>query len=572
MSDASEALKGRNPRRSLASPGGASAFSVVFVEFAAISSKPRCLPEVTQIRSSLPGWIRRNVWLVLPVIWLAAMVLFYPFRFVFEFDIDEGVHLIEALMQARGQALYDDVFIDHPPLLPYGLSWLVRWFGNSVTIGRVSILLISTALMTSSAFLLKEAWGTAHSVAASFLLAVLPYYSQLSVSVMTGLPAIALAVGGLVAFALWKRSKHWWWLSISAAALGLSVMTKLFTVWLAMVLLVYLVAEGAGRITKGESVATALRPALLLGGEFLIVVAGFLVFLVGLENLPQLLRLHARAAEVQFFTQRAQSLNINTYLGATWGILGLAIMGSILAIRSRGWAGWVLAGWLGASYTFLFFTIPVWYHHQLLITVPAALLAAVFIGECARGVWAELGKARVDRVRLLMAASGLAISLVVTASRIPPFLSNFQPALPNLRPGESLGGREFEVLAIMSDYADETDLLVTDRPMFAFRLGVSVPPELAMFSEKRLLADPSFRGQVLAVLREVNPEQVLLARFSLPEIERRLNDGYERVYVYQNYRLYIRQDLVQTDPNEKRARAQEPVSEPPTMEDKLPPW
>ena len=46
--------------------------------------------------------------------------------------------------------------------------------------------------------------------------------------------------------------------------------------------------------------------------------------------------------------------------------------------------------------------------------------------------------------------------------------------------------------------------------------------------------------QVLAAIRAYAPKVVLLARFELPQVRAHLEQGYELVYAYYPFRLYVR--------------------------------
>jgi hypothetical protein len=71
------------------------------------------------LKKRRPGW--KDLYLLLPLVFLILMVLYFPFRERFEFDPDEGVEAMKALLLARGYSMYSDIWSDHPPLSPGGL-------------------------------------------------------------------------------------------------------------------------------------------------------------------------------------------------------------------------------------------------------------------------------------------------------------------------------------------------------------------------------------------------------------------------------------------------------------------
>jgi hypothetical protein len=78
---------------------------------------------------------------------------------------------------------------------------------------------------------------------------------------------------------------------------------------------------------------------------------------------------------------------------------------------------------------------------------------------------------------------------------------------------------KLKTLETMNEYADRTNWIMTDMPMYAFRVGRPVPPNLATFSQKRLATGSLTEEDILAAMREYRPEQVLIARFEIPALE-----------------------------------------------------
>ena len=97
----------------------------------------------------------------------------------------------------------------------------------------------------------------------------------------------------------------------------------------------------------------------------------------------------------------------------------------------------------------------------------------------------------------------------------------------------------------MEEYADQTKWVVTDMPMYAFRIHLPVPPQLATFSEKRIATGSLTEEEILATMSEYNPEQVLVARFAIPSLETYLKEHYTLVAAEEVFRLFIRNDIVQ---------------------------
>src|SRR5512142_1688130 len=70
--------------------------------------------------------------LLIPLAFLLLMAAYAPVSDGREFDTDEGVNLIKALLVGRGHALYSEIWDDQPPLLTAALAGWFHQFGNSV--------------------------------------------------------------------------------------------------------------------------------------------------------------------------------------------------------------------------------------------------------------------------------------------------------------------------------------------------------------------------------------------------------------------------------------------------------
>jgi hypothetical protein len=104
-------------------------------------------------------------------------------------------------------------------------------------------------------------------------------------------------------------------------------------------------------------------------------------------------------------------------------------------------------------------------------------------------------------------------------------------------------GGKLRVIRTMQEYADQTNWILTDMPMYAFRVQRPVPPILATFSSKRLATGSLTEEDILAAMREYRPEQVLMARFEIPALEQYIQEHYTLILSAEYFRLFIRNDL-----------------------------
>ena len=348
------------------------------------------------------------------------------------------------------------------------------------------------------------------------LVACVPYYLKLSCSVMIGLPALALAVLSLAAHARWRRTRAPGLLASSAVLLALSVLIKGFT-------LILLPAVGAGMLLDRElgSVRERVSGLLLWIGVFAGVALTLLLVLVGPRNLDQLINTHWQALR----TDACGGTTLGASLRHTHPVLFLAVAGGCVAWRRRSQDALYVALWAFLATVALSLHRPMWDHQQLLLSVPCAMLAAELVTTCPR-LWHRLSAREAAwSVRL---ASGLLLTTgLVLAGAHARFAARTA--------ARWMGGNDrnkhaddWELVGLMARRAGATDWVVTDRPIYAFRAGLLVPPEMAVLSRKRVVTGLFNDEWMLACLRRYHPEQVALARFPWSSV---------RPYLEANYRL-----------------------------------
>ncbi len=150
----------------------------------------------------------------------------------------------------------------------------------------------------------------------------------------------------------------------------------------------------------------------------------------------------------------------------------------------------------------------------------------------------------------LLIAAGLASLLLVGAFRVPDAYALFQQQA-NV---DATQRHPFEdkLLKKINQYAPQTDWMLTDMPMFAFRAGVKVPPNLVVISWKRLAAGDLTKQEILNALQTLRPEQVLFGRFQFTTLNKYIAENYDLVLERsdEKTRLYIRKDLRNSIPVE----------------------
>lgn len=501
---------------------------------------------MTRIKNRIAGQNKS-----LNLIWCGAtaltffliVIIFHPFREVFAFDTDEGFNLMKSMLVVRGYPLYTETWSDQPPLFTYSLAAIFRIVGFEVNAGRVFVLTLSSVLIGGAFIFLQQSWSKWHGLAAAILIVLLPHYLTLSVSNMVGLPALAFAVSSLALLATWHEQRKRKWLILSAIILSLAVFTKLFTGFL---IPIFLVGVIIGEYKHGGNTNPwiwRLYPAMLWLGTLIGCIFLLGLIFVGAENISQLVIPHLVAKIQSSRNINFDSLPIEWHLREAWAILLLAILGSLIAIIKKKWLTLYLLAWMGVAYLLLRNYSPVWYHHQLIITIPAAMLAGITIGEIVDEIFISKHPNVLPIEMKMLLMSGALISLITLVIRVPVLVDEFNQQ-PNKRFIESgtLSVNE-RILKRMASHAEETEWVFTDLPIYPFRVGLKVPPELAVISAKRIFTGTLTDEQILNVLREKRPEQVLLGRFDYPSVNNYIDTNYKLIFNMEDKRLYLRNDL-----------------------------
>jgi hypothetical protein len=426
------------------------------------------------------------------------------------------------------------------------------------------VLVFASLLVWAAAQYLRLAWGNFAALCGVVILALMPSLLVWSVAVVIGLPAIALAAAALLALAYWSRARRPAWLAVSGALFGLSLLTKLFTGFLAPVFIGGLLVEAALRRPRSwlrlggpAMLWTAACGVTLLGAAALLLRPWQVSAAGQAEFLRQLIQPHFGAAGLATAALPEEAQTINTYLAGSLPALGLALLGAGLGVARRRWLMLYPAAWVGLAYLALLNYRPVWGHHQALVTVPAALLAGVATAEALGGAarWAASWRPRWEAQpagsppagagALAVTAVGLLLLAWTLAQLAPPALTLFASGQVPDSPRLSSEERFMKKIAV---YAPQTRWMATDLAMYAFRAGLPVPPELAVISWKRLAVGGLSDAALLEILQQRQPEQVLLGRFEFPGIEPYLAEKYvlvlERGEARQRVRLFVRRDLL----------------------------
>jgi 4-amino-4-deoxy-L-arabinose transferase-like glycosyltransferase len=483
--------------------------------------------------------------LLLPIVVASVFLVFtfsyFPFREKLQFDTDEGLNLMRSMLVVDGHSLYSEISSDQPPLFTQILALLFRVTGFEVNPARSLVLLFSTLLVWSGAQFLQLTWGRLAAVLFLPLVIMVPRYLVLSTAVMIGVPSIALASVSMLFVILWHQKKSSLWLILSAFTLALSVLIKLFTGFFAPIFLIGITASAYFEARETGFSWKMLRPAVIWSVCFAALVLLLGLILVGPQNIWLIIFPHMTAPSIE--NLQGANYTINAHLKSAVPLLFMGLFGALVSIYRHNWLGLYPLAWAAVAYTLFSFYSPVFYHHQLLITIPVAMLAAAAIGDGILTLIRIRQLSELIRFQTLLGAASL-IGFVLVARQYAPGLDQQlmdSPRISDISLRATPG--KLKVIRTMNEYIEQTNWIMTDMPMYAFRVHRPVPPSIATFSSKRLATGSLTEADILTAMREYRPEQVLMARFEIPPLEAYLQENYTLILSVEFFRLFIRNDL-----------------------------
>ncbi len=489
-----------------------------------------------------------QIWLqfILPIFLLiVGLNIIYLFD-CFKFDTDEGFNLMKAFLVNNDYRLYQEIWNDQPPILTHLLAFSFRVFEPNIEFSRTIILLFSTFILWQTWLILYRLGGSIHAWIGSLLLLISPNYLRLSVGVMVGLPCLSLAMGAVTTIIQWHLSKKKIWLIVSALLLSLSITTKLFTFFLAPIIVIGIFIEQNihnfknSKSKKLRWQLPALWIAVFLGSTFLI-----LFTLVGIDNIHYLIDNHTSARSVDVF----QEINLKKELKNNYLIFlsCFTSWATFIAYQRKQWCLFYFTAWLITAFVLLAQHKPVWYHHMILIHIPALILVGYAIGEIITKVTSGQSFLRQWKQKKIL--TFIAFAIVVgcvlligeQTKKTYRTVAKWQVTCGYENAPDDL---RYSIVEEISQLSPQTNWILTDLPMYAFRSGISVPPPVAVLSLKQLQTGIMVEQDIVDVINQYQPEQVLLGRFEWNELTEFLSQNYQLKTQKENYRLYVKKELL----------------------------
>jgi hypothetical protein len=489
-----------------------------------------------------------------------SILLLYPYSEVYEFDPDEGNRLMIAKLVSEGHALYGEIWNDQPPLMTFVLRAWCGIFGWDVNAARVLTLILASVM----AFAGYDAIRTAFSVSGRFssrvaghvgglvwvlLLPLVDTFLRLSVSAMVGLPSIAFAVLAVWAFVHWTVSNRQSWLIASGVLMGCSLMIKAFTGFLLPILGVAILITATLCLRKGDPLWKVLPAPAIWSVAVIGFCAALLLAVVPIGDFSQLVAPHLKGTDVDIGgADDASLVRLASYVGQAKWLFWLAGIGVVAVAVQRKWSLLVVAAWCVVGYVGLRNHAPIWYHHAVLITIPAALMAGALFAAVIDGLWPF--RLRVET--LVSAVTGIS-GVVVLVLLLVQFAGRPHPTFGEMRQAESARHRYFTALIDeVQKLNPGNTVIVTDRQMYALNAGVSIPPNHGLTTSKRVDTGNLTADEFISEIETYQPNQVVLVRAVLKalgnEIGRAIANDYEPlIMIPRQAAVYVRRSIMPED-------------------------
>jgi 4-amino-4-deoxy-L-arabinose transferase-like glycosyltransferase len=472
-----------------------------------------------------------------PIAFFGVTGWIMPVAETLQFDPDEGIELAKVTLYNQGYTLYDQIWNDQPPLLTLLLAHWLNLFGHYIVAARLLTLSFAALLVGAFYNTLVLILGIRAALIGTLGLSLTFGFMRLSVSVMRGLPALALAMVAIY-FLIWEscgRSPKsnpkpfgvvgsMGAIAVSGICLGLSLQLKFYTLLLVPACLLHLVLGVHWQ--NGFKSLKVRRFSLVF---LWLVTFGLTILAIGwlthTFNVQQLLGTHLdKSSQValqrepswlillMFFTQ---DLDYSLLAGVgIYGLLRQKIRWPILPLV------WLLTVLIALAHY-----QPLWDHYYPLIAVPVVWLATYGVVQgCARAKHHDTLRGLTTGV-LIFAIALTPIKLAVNAVLNHQFVQESRTKL--------------EVIEQVRAFRSSTHWLFTDLPIVAFYTNLKVPPELAVFSLKRIQSGSLGAEELTRILQTYQPEQVLLGRY--PQVREMLEP-----YLKQHYcKCYEKNRIVQ---------------------------
>lgn len=456
-------------------------------------------------KHGLVNRLKNHGGLIVLAVSLLLLLSLLPLGTALEFGEDEGYQLMMGFLNSRGHALYQEIWSDQPPLFVLLLGWTFKAFGPSLLAARLLAVVFGMVMLLCFFLLLRHRLQTQAALLGTFFLLAAPGVLVLSASVMQEVPMFALVLLSVCLLFQWQRTKRLGWLLASGVVFGLAAEIKLLALLAGPAILVELIL--ADQVGNRFSVRAGwLRTGALWAGAAVITFTTIAVIWGGGSFHTSLL---AHTSE-QFVPGKPTSADfpIQTKLFLNHSeVIIAAIVGTVLAVCQRRWRDFVFPMVLLITVSVVHLAHrPWWNYYYLHFAIPLAWLAGFVTSEIFKRITEQLST---SGFQMKERATWKALALcALTALTLTWSLKRLEGSVKDLRARPKV--ETDPVVAKMRVYADKTQWVYAENPIYAFHAKLPAPPEIAMVTLKRLWSGQITTGQIIAKCKERQVGQILI--------------------------------------------------------------
>jgi hypothetical protein len=454
-----------------------------------------------------------------------------PIASNFAFDPDEGIELVKVALYNQGYTLYDQIWNDQPPLLTLTLAGWLKVFGSSIVAARLLTTVFATLLVSAFFNSLMLCVGLGPALLGTVGLCLTMNFLRLSVSVMRGLPALALAMvaiylllrvtRGQVQPLVGKYHRHialvpTLCILSSGICFGLALQFKVYILMLLPACLLHLVLGEAWQDWWPLKVYPWYRWSA--GLLWLVACSSttlWVGFLAHMWDWEQLMGAHLHQTAQSLLDHKPGWQVLLTFLAQDFDYSLLAAVGIWRLFTQR--PPWPILPliWLVSVWIAMTLYKPLWYHYYPMLSLPLTWLAVYGIAPW----WQEWRQRHHNRMQAQTQfptqfpkppMAKLTARLVILAITLAPIKLAITGVKSYLFVQQSAG--PFALVSHIKSFGPQTRWLVTDLPMLAFYAHLKVPPELVVFSSKRIGSGNLSPTYILQVMERYEPEQIIFSQ------------------------------------------------------------
>lgn len=464
----------------------------------------------------------------------ASLLYALPLGHAFRLGPDEGYELLKGFLCSHGFSLYGTLWNDQPPLHTILLATVFKVFGPNIFAARLLAVGFGTVFLVAFYSLVAPHLGRRTALSAVLFLVAAPKFLELCASVMLEVPALGV---GLIATHLlfsWRSGFRRRKLFASGLIMGCALQTK-FTAGIlipAMLVEIAIAPARRGKIRKGNVIS-------LVGIWFSGLMIAFLtVWVVCHENVSMLWSSHfSLSAETISMGPADYRFTGGELLEHPEAVLGTCL-GLALITVNRTWRNMAFPCSLFlTSVGVHLLHRPYWSYYYLHIAVPMAWICGYALATSFNRMQRTTDQKvlGVSTIRLL--GTGLFVLLTIAGG------ARISADLTSLARGPTLESDTF--LEKVLQNRQSTRWIYSENNLYPFYAGLPTPPELAVIPLTRRWSGNITESEILNVVREYHPEQLVLTpnTCQAPEWKSFLGRNYTLAYENQWYELFVANEI-----------------------------